>query len=238
MTTPTAAANASARLPGIDDRPPAASRQLGDLRSRPAGYRVPHDVADRLKSALSTYKNREAAMALALFLARFWSSRAKMARPFPVDRRALAHREDLALSEARIRGALRVLEEIGFLHRGIPPAGSVHKLTPAGELHRKPITFGFGADYGPLFAAANARAARARARREGKAVHGVAMTGARRPLRSVEFISPKTKSPTGDQVIMGELAKCSPRKPVVGPSASPSPVEAALSRLMVAVRKG
>ena len=35
-------------------------------------YRLPHDVRDRLAAALAPYRNRDAAFALATFLARFW----------------------------------------------------------------------------------------------------------------------------------------------------------------------
>lgn len=223
----------------------APAREVQDTRSRPAGYRLPHDVADRLKSALAGYKNRDAAMALAVFLARFWSSRAKMARPFPVDRRALADRDDLGLTEARIRGALRVLEEIGFLNRGLPPAGSVHRMTAAGELIRKPITFGFGTEFGPLFAAANARAERARLRRQGRAVQGnPAVPAARhpRPVRTAfptismpETSSPKDKERSGYVVLMGQL-KGSARGEAAGRPAISTALDAALSRLGAAMR--
>ena len=133
MTTLFAAAkngclDAGAKLASAS-RPAGVSRQVGDTRSLRRGYVLPHDIAQRLETALAGYKNREAAHALALFLARFWSSRARLARPFPIDRRALADREDLGLTEAKIRGALRVLEEIGYLNRDLPPAGSVHKMT-------------------------------------------------------------------------------------------------------------
>ena len=134
-------------------------------------YRLPHDVRDRLMSALAPFRNREAAFALAVFLGRFWSAPNRLLSAFPIDRRELADHAALGLTEARVRGAIKVLEEIGFLDRAVR-SGSTHQPTPDG-LHRKPILFMFGADYGPLFGAANRRAAAARERR----------SGARRPPR-------------------------------------------------------
>src|SRR6185312_13266574 len=84
---------------------------------------------------------------------------------FPIDRRELADHAALGLTEARVRGAIRTLEEAGFLDRA-SASGSTHKPTPEG-LHRKPVLFTFGSDYGPLFSAANRRAAAARERRSG-----------------------------------------------------------------------
>src|SRR4051812_37012576 len=96
---------------------------------------------------------------------------------FPIDRRELADHVALGLTEGRVRGAIRALEEVGFLDRAVA-SGSTHRPTPDG-LHRKPILFMFGSDYGPLFSAANRRAAAAREWRSGarratpaSAVHG------------------------------------------------------------------
>jgi hypothetical protein len=80
-------------------------------------YRLPRDVRDRLSSALAPYRNREAAFALATFLGRFWSTPSRIVDTFPIDRRELADRPDLGLSERRVRSAIRTLEEIGFLDR-------------------------------------------------------------------------------------------------------------------------
>src|SRR3712207_6577438 len=128
-------------------------------------YRLPHDVRDRLAAALGAYRNRDAAFALAVFLGRFWSTPARLLTAFPIDRRELADHAALGLTEARIRGAIRTLEEIGFLDRAVA-SGSTHKPTPDG-LHRKPVLFLFGSEYGVLFSAANKRAAAARERRSG-----------------------------------------------------------------------
>src|SRR3954463_1164028 len=126
-------------------------------------YRLPHDVRDRLTVALAPFRNRDAAFALAVFLGRFWSAPNRLLTAFPIDRRELANHAALGLTEARVRGAIRTLEEVGFLDRAVA-SGSTHKPTPEG-LHRKPVLFMFGGNYGPLFGAANRRAAAARERR-------------------------------------------------------------------------
>src|SRR4051812_37180437 len=132
--------------------------------SLPAGpYRLPHDARDRLTAALAPYHNRDAAFALATFLGRFWSTPTRLLAAFPIDRRALAAHAALGLTEARVRGAIRALEDVGFLDRAVV-SGSTHRPTPKG-LHRKPILFLFGSGYGLLFSAANRRAAAARERR-------------------------------------------------------------------------
>src|SRR4051812_44973211 len=134
--------------------------------SRCAGpYRLPHDVRDRLATALVPFRNRDAAFALAVFLGRFWSTPARLPTAFPIDRRELADHAGLGLTEARVRGAIRTLEDVGFLDRA-PASGSTHRPTPDG-LHRKPVLFMFGAEYGPLFSKANRLAAAARERRSG-----------------------------------------------------------------------
>src|SRR4051812_4041083 len=149
-------------------RPPSARRR-GSRRpfapSQGGVYRLPHDVRDRLAAALMPFRNREAAFALATFLGRFWSTPARLLTAFPIDRRELAEHAVLGLTEARVRGAIRTLEEVGFLDRAVAP-GSTHRPTPDG-LHRKPVLFMFGSNYGPLFSAANRRAAAARGRRSG-----------------------------------------------------------------------
>src|SRR5215211_2921580 len=132
----------------------------------PAGpYRLPRDVRDRLAAALAPFRNRDAAFALATFLGRFWSTPNRLLSAFPIDRRELADHVALGLTEARVRGAIRTLEEVGFLDRAVT-SGSTHKPTPEG-LHRKPVLFIFGRDYGPLFRMANKRAAAAREWRSG-----------------------------------------------------------------------
>src|SRR4051812_44915872 len=190
-------------------RPPS-SRQRGSRRpfAPPQGgvYRLPHDVRDRLAAALMPFRNRDAAFALATFLGRFWSTPARLLNAFPIDRRELAEHAALGLTEARVRGAIRTLEEVEFLDRAVA-SGSTHQPTPDG-LHRKPVLFMFGSDYGPLFSAANRRAAAARERRSGaRRVPGLAAS--RRPSTGLPaarpLISPKSKGSEASQVIMGEI---------------------------------
>src|SRR3954469_6659894 len=110
-------------------------------------YRLPRDVRDRLTAALAPFRNRDAAFGLAVFLGRFWSTPNRLLTAFPIDRRELADHAALGLTEARVRGAIRTLEEVEFIDRAIA-SGSTHKPTPEG-LHRKPVLFLFGSDYGP-----------------------------------------------------------------------------------------
>src|SRR5918998_3656456 len=92
-------------------------------------YRLPHEVRDRLTAALGPFRNREAAFLLATFLARFWSVPGRIAGSFPIDRRELADRPDLELTEKRVRSAITTLEAVGFLERAIPPTGSRYRAT-------------------------------------------------------------------------------------------------------------
>ncbi|TGD93722.1 hypothetical protein EU555_33070 [Methylobacterium nonmethylotrophicum] len=125
------------------------------------GYRLPRAVADRLETALSGRKNAPACLALAHFLARFWSSPRRLLCAFPIDRRALAEHEGLGLTEARVRGALAVLVEVGFLARYEPDPGKRYQRTEGG-LQRRAILHRFGEEYGVEFGKANARAQAAR----------------------------------------------------------------------------
>jgi hypothetical protein len=215
------------RLPLVPVRTRHARHPFHPSQDRGA-YRLPHDVRDRLAAALVPYRNRDAAFALAVFLARFWSVPGRVAGSFPIDRRELAERSDLGLSEGRVRGAIRTLEEVGFLDRAVT-SGSRYKPTEEG-LRRKPILFVFGADYAPLFIAANARAAAARGRRSGER-RAIPAENARRPSATVSeapaLNSPKSKSEADPLVFMGELRSSQPPQS----SAPDSPLEAALARL-------
>src|SRR5215204_6391458 len=181
------------------------------LPSSTGVYRLPHDVRDRLAAALAPFRNRDAAFALAVFLGRFWSAPNRLLTAFPIDRRELSDHAALGLTEARVRGAIQTLEEVGFLDRAVR-SGSTHKPTPDG-LHRKPVLFMFGADYGPLFSMANKRAAAARERRSGARRtprHRPADLG--RPWASQRLgrlsrpkTQPKNTDSEAEKVLMGEL---------------------------------
>jgi hypothetical protein len=178
-------------------------------------YRLPGEASERLALALTPARNREAAFTLARFLARFWSTPSRLLTAFPIDRRALANRLDLGLTEAQVRGAVRALENAGFLDRALPEKGSAYRqVGPAGELHRKPVLFRFGGEYAPLFAAANKRAVAARGGQERARRQEVSPAPAPRPsvARAVAplFKSPKSKSEAERKVLMGEVIRCLP----------------------------
>ncbi len=199
-------------------------------------YRLPREARERLAGALAPARNREAAFALGVFLARFWSSPGRLALAFPIDRRALADRVDLGLTEARVRGALRALEEVGFLDRALPEKGSAYRLAgPGGELHRKPVLFRFGREYAPLFAAANGRAAAARGGHE-RARRPLVPPPAPRPSTALPgalaLNSPKTKGEAEKKVLMGEIIRRAP-----GPQVRESALEAALERWRRAIEE-
>jgi hypothetical protein len=163
-----------------------------------------------LALALTPARNREAAFALARLLARFWSTPSRLLTAFPIDRRALANRPDLGLTEAQVRGAVRALETVGFLDRALPEKGSAYRAVgPVGELHRKPVLFRFGGEYAPLFAAANNRAAAARggqerARRQMISPAPAPRASAARAM-APSLKSPKSKSEAERKVFMGEV---------------------------------
>ena len=83
--------------------------------------------------ALTPARNRDAAFTLARFLARFWSTPSRLLTAFPIDRRALANRPDLGLTEAQVRGAVRALETVGFLDRALPEKGSAYRAVGPGQ---------------------------------------------------------------------------------------------------------
>src|SRR5215211_4252427 len=221
-------------------RPPS-SRRRGSRRpfapSPPAGpYRPPRDVRDRLTAALVPYRNRDAAFTLAVFLGRFWSTPNRLLTAFPIDRRELANHAGLGLTEARVRGAIRTLEEVGFLDRAMA-SGSTHKPTPDG-LHRKPVLFLFGSEYGPLFSMANKRAAAAREQRSGARR---CLTPTNPPPPSTSFAgarslkSPKNNRSEADKVIMGEITVRVLRPPE--PALQNSALDAALDRWKMVFEK-
>jgi hypothetical protein len=199
-------------------------------------YRLPRDVRDRLASALAPYRNREAAFALATFLGRFWSTPSRIVDAFPIDRRELADRPDLGLSERRVRSAIRTLEEIGFLDRALA-SGSRYRATEDG-LRRKVILFVFGSEYAPLFLAANRRAAGARGGRPGER-RPITPTSTSRPSTTPPVASgtkwPKSTSEAESSVLMGHLVKESGLPPK---ASEPNPaLEAALDRLLQGIRQ-
>ena len=198
----------------------------------PCAYRLPHDVRDRLAAALKP-RNRDACMALATFIGRFWTAPTRLGLPFMLDRRALAPVEALGLTEARVRGAIRALERIGFLDR-MPAGGRTHQATAEG-LHRKPVAFMFGADYRDAFSMANKRAAGG----PWQAFAGWAHSAPAMPHRASTATpaarpanSPKYKPSEATKVYLGEY-----RPKVPQPLLQNSALEAALDRWKMAFEK-
>jgi hypothetical protein len=196
-------------------------------------YLLPATVRDRLATALTGRRNRDACMALATFIARFWTAPKRLGLPFMLDRRALAPIEALGLTEARVRGAIQALERVGFIER-MPASGRTHQRTPDG-LHRKPVTFTVGADYRDAFSRANKRAAAAR---DGRLRVGRAQTPAtpQRPSAVTPAARP-TNSPkyTGSEASRYIWARTSPRPPE--PPLQNSALDAALDRWKLAFEK-
>jgi len=152
---------------------------------------------------------------------------------FMVDRRELADRPDLALTEARVRGAIKALEAIGYLERGLT-TGSTHKATEEG-LRRKPIRFVFGSEYAPLFMAANKRARKAKGS-DRAARRALAPSPAARLsttiLEGQPLNSPKDKSEANPQVNLGELRQ---RSGLPAQPSQNSALERALQNLQAGV---
>src|SRR3954452_23546090 len=217
------------------------SRRRGSRRPfRPAQagvYRLPHDVRDRLAAALAPFRNRDAAFALATFLGRFWSTPTRLLTAFPIDRRELAEHAALGLTEAQVRGATKTLEEVAFLDR-VVRSGSTYQPTVDG-LHRRPVLFMFGSDYGPLFSAANRRAQAARERRV-KARRTQTPTNPSRPSPGFPGAQrlnlPKNIRSEADKVLMGKLGTALADLPV--PIAPLPAFEAALNRFKEAFKEG
>lgn len=192
-------------------------------------YRLPHDVRDQLTAALAPFRNREAAFTLATFLARYHSNPGRLLEGFIIDRRALADRDGLELTEARVRGAIKTLEAVGFLDRALT-IGSTHKATEDG-LRRKPIRFVFGSEYALAFLVANKRAKKAKGgdphRR--RAVTPIRTLRPSRPIvEASRLISPKHKSEADPMMNLGDIRKeiGLPTKP-----SAPNALELALQRL-------
>jgi hypothetical protein len=203
----------------------------------PGPYRLPHAVLDRLQAALQPARNREAGMMLATFLGRFWSAPGRLGLPFPVDRRALSGHRDLALSEGRVRGAIKLLEEVGFLEREEPEPGRRYQPTVEG-LHRRPLVYRFAPEYRALLTAANRRPRRAPGKaQDGRRALAAAIlpaTPSRPSWRPAEPCtnSPKNTSQASATLLMGEVRKGLPEGSFTLPeTCGNSGVEAALQRL-------
>lgn len=195
------------------------------------GYRLPRTIEMRLAAAARELRNGEAVLALARFLARFHTAPAVLGRAFPVDRVALAGHAGHGLTESRVRGALRALEEIGFLVREAVK-GSTHRPTEAG-LRRKPIFFRIAPEFAGMFGKANAAARRARgAGRTERRPVTLAVAPRPSPARvAAPTAQPRTNSPEEIRRVERSLGEQIAANPEPG-------LEAALSRLRSAVERG
>lgn len=192
----------SPAAPAQKPLPPARRRvSRRPLNAPEAGpYRLPPPVMALLMQRLAPRRNGEAALALAVFLARYHSAPRRVTSAFPVDRRALADHAVLGLTEARVRGALQALEEIGFLYRE-EFSGSGYRPTDDG-LRRIAGRWRFGEEFRALFERAHHKAR--------------ADIGLRRQLPVAE---PGTKSPKSipapaRSLLMGEISASPSHSPV------------------------
>lgn len=202
---------------------PPTRRSRGSWTPAPAGpYRLPRVVEAQLVTALAGFKNRDAALQLAVHLARYWTIPRLLGLPFPVDRRAMAERSAVDLTEARVRGALRVLEKVGFIERDPLPRGSRHRLTEAG-LHRKPVLWRFTETFLKIFAQANVRAKARQARNAATARPASPIRPRPAPLQLAQKDIPSGKVFMGDESLR------------LAPANADADLEAALGRLLAGV---
>lgn len=198
-------------------------------------YRLPLALADQLALLLTPFRNREAAFKLAILLARFWSSPNRLALAFPIDRRALALKADLDLTESQIRGAIRTLETVGYLDR-IPVVGRTHKPAADGSLHRKPSLFRFGTEALDAFTTANIRAARRRKHQTAPARRIIPRLSPVpvQLIQPVRSVSPIKTLPSKD-FAFGRVQLIRPILPVLQPAqATLSELDKALARMQLA----
>ena len=196
-------------------------------------YRLPAAVRDRLAAALKPLRNRDATMALACFVARYWTAPRRLGLPFALDRRALAPVAALNLTEAKIRGAVAALVRAGFLVR-LPSAGRTHQRTVNG-LHRRPVSYTIASDYRAAFDMANKRAQEARDRRSRERRGSALAVALRLPLSlpaARPANSPKYKSSEAVTCIWASSDSTTP-----APAEPNSKLEAALARWGMALRE-
>ena len=211
------------------------------LRSPPASgrYTLPAGALAQLQGDATGARNAQKAVILATHVARYQSAPANLGRSFPLDRRALAQPCDLPLSEGEIRGALKLLEEVGFVVR-VPAPGSPYQRTVEG-LRRKPIWFTLGEPYLAMFAEANRKPRGGpQAAQGGRRPLPASPLPATRPRPSWSPPEQRTNSPKNTPqnptfVNLGELAKRHSRTNLPLPESRRdswlSPLEAAIATL-------
>jgi hypothetical protein len=155
----------------------------------------------------------------------------------------LCGHRDLPLTEARIRGAIAALEEVGYLARIAPEPGRRYQRTADG-LHRQPLAFHFGAEFQATFDSANKRPrCGSRAAHDERRPLPASPLPATRPRSSWSPPEQRTNSPKNTPqnptfVNLGELAKKPTKTSLLLPESHSrdSGVEAALRRLGEAIR--
>jgi len=178
-------------------------------------YQLPRLAQERLLDRVQGLRNGEAVFLLATFLARFHATPRRLGEPFCIDRRALAAHGKLGLTEAKVRGATRVLIEAGFLEP-VSVAGSAYRPTETG-LRKKPVQFVFSQEFLAIFQ---------------KAVSRNQGSGARRPLRSHYLAQ---RNPSEKSLHMGQIKN--QRSPAPNPIRNER-LEAALKALRTGILGG
>jgi len=180
--------------------------------------------------------SRDAELSLATFLARLWTAPNRLGLAFPIDRRALAGHRDLELSEARIRGAICLLEEVGLLEREETFPGAKFQRTAEG-LHRRPILFRFGPDFLELFRSARrSLPGHTKPRERRNPTPARTFAGSGNTISATPAKSPKSTSDVPTILPMGEVRRLSRENlPPRDQPRSDSRLEAALKRLGEAV---
>jgi hypothetical protein len=126
-------------------------------------YKLPRSANELLTVRLFSFRNRDAAHKLAVFLGRMNSGPRRIntkrgpygIAAFPIDRRVLKDNKDLGLTEAQIRGAIKTLIAVGFIEV-VEVDGSAYQSVTAADgtpgVYRKPIQYKFAGQFENWFA--------------------------------------------------------------------------------------
>ena len=114
-------------------------------------YRLPIRLAARLKADLAEFRNRDAAYALFVLLARHHAAPRTIGRGlhtgFAVDRRALSNSSKSSLTENQVRGAIQKLVRVG----AVETIHASESLRQPGK-HNNPQSYRFVGDYAKMLA--------------------------------------------------------------------------------------
>ncbi|WP_106335912.1 hypothetical protein [Alsobacter soli] len=116
------------------------------------GYRLPGLISERIRIMLASFKNKEAAFKLFVFLARFHTGWRSGMRRMTIDRRKLAGHPALKLTEDQIKGAIKTLRA-AFLLEQIPYAEAYADglCRNPGEPQMRAAWYAFSAEIAALF---------------------------------------------------------------------------------------